>query len=183
MKNKKRELSENKFKNRITSFNPETMTLLEDSIIITYGNNPFEDLNTAYRFHKDIQNYFNKKIIFDFNGIYLEVSEKTDRKAIIESYDYCDNIHFKTKINDNIKDDIFELGKRVNSQAKEDIIQIRQILNNLFIATKMFDCTIPIISFSNKREIEKLTYKLFAKNNKYPSLTSSIDIPKVKIKR
>ena len=182
MKNKKT-LEENKFKNRIISFNPETMTLLEDSIIITYDNTPFEDLNTAYRFHKDIQNYFNKKIIFDFNDIYLEVSEKTDRKTIIESYDYCDNIRFQTEINDNIERDIFELSKRVNSETKENIIEISKILNNLFIATKMFDCTIPIISFSNKRKIEKLTYKLFTKNTKYPSLTSSIDVPKVKIKR
>lgn len=180
MRNKKT-LEGNKFKNRIISFNPEAMTLLEDSIIITYGNTPFEDLNTAYRFHKDIQNYFNKKIIFDFNDIYLEVNEKTDRKTIIESYDYCDNIRFQTEINDNIERDIFELSKRVNSETKEDIIEISKILNNLFIATKMFDY--PTLSFSNKRKIEKLTYKLFTKNTKYPSLTSSIDVPKVKIKR
>lgn len=155
-------------KNRIKSFNLETMTLLDDSIIITYKDDYFEDLKTSYQFHKKLQEYFNKKIVFEFNGIWLELDRKSRKEDIIKSYDEQYNELFKIQIN-NCAEEIINKIKEGNQEEK--------LLIELSLLLDLCNSKNKIISLNNRRKIIELFY-----NNQYPSLIQGIEIPKVKIK-
>ena len=172
MKNEKPELQA-KFKNRIISFQPETLTLLDDTVIITYEDNPFEELRAAYKFHKDIQEYLHKKVMFDFNDIYLEIDEKTTINDIIDFYDYQAEVLSKIMINERIEELV--------SKFKDTHFQIENdAMNEILLTLKLFNS---FITITNKRKIQEVMAFLVTEENKYLPLTSNIEIQKVKIKR
>lgn len=156
-------------KNTIQILNPKTLVLSDDYITIIYEDNLFEDLGAAYYFNKDIQKYFNKKIVFNFNDINLELDEQTTLEELIESYEQQNDYLYEIQAN--------KMAEKTINKIKEGNKE-KRLLIEIFLLLELCNSKKQIISLSKRRKIRELFY-----NNQYPSLTQGIEIPKVKIKK
>lgn len=156
-------------KNTIQILNPKTLVLSDDCITIIYEDNLFENLGAAYYFNKDIQKYFNKKVVFNFNDINLELDEQTTLEELIESYERQNDYLYEIQAN--------KMAEKTINKIKENNKE-KKLLIEIFLLLELCNSKKQIISLSNRRKIRELFY-----NNEYPSLTQGIEIPKVKIKK